>query len=369
MIIMKRIKVNAYELALLSKYGKLVKVLETGMHWVGFGRTVEIISMTKPLRVLSNEAMLKFESDLLAPYIDTVDIGDNQLGIEKRNSQFTKILEPGKYVYWKILKTLQVDVLDMNEVEVDRDIPKYLLSNPKISQNLRVYPVESYQMGLLYKDGQFEKILNPGIYYYWKTNVLAMVKTIDMRIQNMDVSGQELLTKDKAGLRVNFSAQYRVSNLEQAAVETKDFEKHLYAVLQLALRSYIGTLTLDQLLAAKEEVGPYVLDKVKDQVDLIGVELMSCGIKDVILPGDVKEIMNQVLIAQKKAQANTIMRQEETASTRSLLNTAKLMEQNQMMMKLKEMEYMEKISEKIGEITINGGVGVIDQLKQLIAAK
>ena len=72
-----------------------------------------------------------------------------------------------------------------------------------------------------------------------------------------------------------------------------------------------------------------------------------------------------MLVAQKKAQANNITRREETASTRNLLNTAKLMEDNNMLFKLKEMEYVEKIAEKIGEITVSGGVQVIDQLKGL----
>ena len=89
--------------------------------------------------------------------------------------------------------------------------------------------------------------------------------------------------------------------------------------------------------------------------------------RDVILTGDMKGIMNQVLIAQKQAQANVITRREETASTRSLLNTAKLMEDNEMLYKLKEMEYVEKIAEKIGEITVNGKDGMVKQLKEIFA--
>ena len=75
--------------------------------------------------------------------------------------------------------------------------------------------------------------------------------------------------------------------------------------------------------------------------------------------------MNQVLIAQKRAQANTITRREETASTRSLLNTAKLMEDNEMLLKLKEMEYVERIADKINTISVSGGAQVVDQLKQI----
>jgi regulator of protease activity HflC (stomatin/prohibitin superfamily) len=97
----------------------------------------------------------------------------------------------------------------------------------------------------------------------------------------------------------------------------------------------------------------------------LGVSLLSCGIKDVILTGEMKEIMNQVLIAEKKAQASVITRREETAATRSLLNSAKLMEENKMLYKLKEMEYVEKIADKIGEITVNGNGGMVKQLKEI----
>ena len=75
--------------------------------------------------------------------------------------------------------------------------------------------------------------------------------------------------------------------------------------------------------------------------------------------------MNQVLIAEKKAQANSIMRREETAATRSLLNTAKLMEENQMLFKLKEMEYIEKIADKINTISVSGSNNIVSELKQI----
>lgn len=99
------------------------------------------------------------------------------------------------------------------------------------------------------------------------------------------------------------------------------------------------------------------------------MEIVNAGIKDIILPGEIREIMNTVLVAEKKAQANVIMRREEVASTRSLLNTAKLMEENRTLMRLKEMEYLEKICDKVGSITLNGGKSVLDQLSELAAGR
>ena len=100
----------------------------------------------------------------------------------------------------------------------------------------------------------------------------------------------------------------------------------------------------------------------------MGVEVINSGLKDIILTGEMKEIMNRVLIAQKQAEANVITRREETASTRSLLNTAKLMEDNSMLFKLKEMEYIEKIAEKINNISVSGGGQIASQLKELFGS-
>jgi len=75
--------------------------------------------------------------------------------------------------------------------------------------------------------------------------------------------------------------------------------------------------------------------------------------------------MNQVLIAEKKAQANAIMRREESSAMRSMLNNAKLIEENESLRKMKEMEYIERIAEKISVITLSGQSPVLDQMKEL----
>ena len=108
-----------------------------------------------------------------------------------------------------------------------------------------------------------------------------------------------------------------------------------------------------------------VLEEMKKKQEDYCVEIVSAGIKDIILPGEIREIMNTVLLAEKRAQANVITRREEVASTRSLLNTARLMDENQTLFKLKEMEYLERICDKVGTISLNGGKGVMEQLAEL----
>ena len=110
----------------------------------------------------------------------------------------------------------------------------------------------------------------------------------------------------------------------------------------------------------------FVFERLKSKEKELFVEFRDAGVKDIILPGEIRDIMNTVLIAEKRAQANVITRREEVASTRSLLNTAKLMDENKTLYKLKELEYVERICENVGNINIGSGSDVLTQLTSIL---
>ena len=151
--------------------------------------------------------------------------------------------------------------------------------------------------------------------------------------------------------------------------EINDFSDHIHVASQLALREYVGQHKLDEILENKEEMSEFVFSRLKSKESELFVEFVDAGIKDIILPGEVREIMNTVLVAEKRAQANVITRREEVASTRSLLNTAKLMDENQTLYKLKELEYVERICENVGNITLSGNGDILAQLTTLLTSK
>jgi len=130
----------------------------------------------------------------------------------------------------------------------------------------------------------------------------------------------------------------------------------LYRELQFALRAVVGTRTLDELLENKSLIDEGVNSQVRARLDGSGLVLENVGVKDIILPGEMKTILAQVVEAEKSAQANVIRRREETAATRSLLNTAKVMEENPTALRLKELETLERVAERIDKITVFGGL-------------
>lgn len=365
---MQRLKVDAYEVALIYKMGALEQVLTKGKYWIGWGRRVQKLSTLISIPSAVNLDIVLQHEDFRA-LVDVVEIKDNEIGFRYKNERFYQLLETGRYAFWKGLNDFSYNIYDKNELEVPTNIARQVLRNRRVITHVRVHVVDSYEKGLLFVDGNFVKVLDAGTYFYWNNGQAIILQKVDLRKQMLEVPGQELLTKDKAAIRMSFFVHFQVIDLMKALVDTKDFVKQLYIQLQLALRAYIGTQTLDNLLANKEDIAPFVVDSVKKSASEMGVQILSAGIRDVILPGDVKEIMNQVLIAEKKAQANVIMRREETASTRSLMNTAKLMEDNAMLYRLKEMEFIEKIADNVQNISLNNGGAVIDDLRGLFGAK
>lgn len=365
---MRLVRVNAYEVALLFKRGKLVDVLTEG-RYVRLGRGLAVVfhNMTWPLEI-GKRLALYLENEKFAEMITVKTIGDHQVGIEYKDGLYQRIVEPGKVAYWESPVNYELEIIDKRDLEVPDHLARLAKAKVELLRLMKTYAIESYEKGILHVNGEYLRVLESGLYKYWISDEVTSVSKVDMRAQSMEVLGQEILTKDKAGIRANFQVQYKVMDIEKALIENKDYAKQLYLDLQMSMRTYMSELTLDQVLANKQNVGPYVMDALKGTAQRLGVEIISGGIKDIILPGDIKDIMNQVLVAQKRAQANTIMRHEETASTRSLLNTAKLMEQNEMLLKLKEMEYMERIADKVGEITVNGGVGVMSELQKVFGA-
>lgn len=365
---MKRVRINAGKVGLVFKNGNYLKVITAGTHWIGFSQRVLVYSLENTFATpIALELLL--QDNALAEMLDVIEVKDNELVLVYEKGNFKNTLTAGRYVYWKGLITREFTRVDLSKIYITEKIDKAVLSNLQLSKYIRTFDVSAYEKAVLLVDDVYKKTLSGGTYRFWRNDTTIKIAKADLRQLQLEIAGQELLTKDKAAIRINFYTQYKVTDIEKALLENKDYEKQLYIAMQLVLRAYVGAYTLDELLERKENIADAVFNDVKTSATKLGVTVLNCGIRDVILTGDMKAIMNQVLIAQKRAQANTITRREETASTRSLLNTAKLMEENNMLYKLKEMEYVEKIADKIGEITLSGNGGMVSQLKEIFSVK
>ncbi|ADB37541.1 slipin family protein [Spirosoma linguale] len=363
---MKFVRIQALQIGLVFKYGAYKQLLSPGQYWLWSNETVHVYNQGELLQNPPCDLSILLQYPDVADALDVLEVSDNEIVLQYEHGLFQTILRKGRWAFWKGVKQYQYIRADVSQLEIPATIDLVSLMPQPLSAYVRAFNVEAHEQGVLFIDWKFDRVLTAGTYYWWKNTTPIHVLKADMRQQQMEVSGQEILTKDKASLRLSFYVQYQVQDVVKALVENKDFDKQLYVLVQLALREYVGGFTLDELLDKKGEIAPFIVKATSAKAAQLGVELRTGGIRDIILPGDMRDIMNQVLMAEKKAQANVIMRREETASTRSLLNTAKLMEDNEMLWKLKEMEYVEKIADKISSISVSNSGSMVDQLKQIL---
>jgi len=368
MIFRKRIVIADNERALVFRDRQLESILATGVHYITdfLGRIkVNIFDVTDPeVRNIQIKTLMRSKAQLCKQYFEEISTDETEIALIYIDGKFKSLMAPqSEKIFWKTIK------IDVTKIDISSDIQatdKLMTLVAKsaqssvLSKGLMIKEVVNKQVGLLFIDGQFVKILTAGKYGFWNYTKTVAIEIVETRAQSIDVAGQEILTKDKVSLRVNLSASFKVADAKTAITSLSNYKEFLYTQLQLALRKAIGTQTLDALLTDKESIDSYVRKSVTTKVAEFGLVLLGVGVKDIILPGEMKTILNQVVEAEKAAKANIIKRREETAATRSLLNTAKLMDQSATLRRLKELETLEKIADKVDKITVFGGMeGVI----------
>jgi regulator of protease activity HflC (stomatin/prohibitin superfamily) len=376
---MKRITIAQHERGLLFRNRSFVAVLEPGVRWIfdPLRRTaVEVHDLTVPeFEHPRIGFLLEAAGTSITTHFQVVELEDREVGLVYKNGHISGVLAPGKrQLYWR--GPVEVHVVKINiatDFEIPPGIAKVLVRAKasfaaQVAEAVIATEVPDTALGLLMVDGVLVRVLEPGLHAFWKFQRALKIELVDRRIQAMEVAGQEILTRDKVSLRVNLTALWQVLDVVKARGMLSNFVEFAYKELQFALREAVGTRTLDALLGEKgvldREIGAAVRAKLEDH----GLAVHSVGVKDVILPGEMKTILNQVVEAEKVAQANLIKRREETAATRSLLNTARLMDENPTLLRLKELETLEKVTEKIDKLTVFGGLdGVLKDVVRINA--
>lgn len=351
------------------KEGVFVKMITSGTYHLpkALGYEVEIEEMTGELDYMDVPYQVLSKDTAFLGATVHMEIPDGSVGFIYINGNLTLFANRKEYTFWNVFDKYELKVVSMAEPVIGTDVSKRMLS--MLPKNFyTVVAVGEGETGLVYYDNVLQRQLSRGVHCFWNYYHNITFRVIDMRQKELDIVGQEILTKDKIGIRMNVACMYKIRNAIEFAETISDLKGQLYSAVQLAIREIVGNYKLDEILEAKEQISAEIYAVLKEREEMFCVNFLTAGIKDIILPGEIREIMNSVLVAEKKAQANVISRREEVASTRSLLNTAKLMDENKTLYKLKELEYLERICEKVGEISVNGNAGMIEQLGKMIGA-
>ncbi len=167
--------------------------------------------------------------------------------------------------------------------------------------------------GLWYEDGVFKRILEPGRHIrpryfnlgFWRRKRVSIL-LVDVRERELTIKGQEILTGDKVAIRVSIVVQFRVVDPAAAVHAVENFEERIYSDVQLAARRSLASMTLEEILTNRNRLSDEILRDVKEAAANYGVSILRADVKDLAFPGNLQEIMNRVLAAERMSQAQLV---------------------------------------------------------------
>ena len=402
------VEIEDYNIALYYKSGVYEKVLTSGTYAASkkyYRNTFKKVDLREA--IVYDEVMEKiFDSD--PEFIHDFDIKkvrEKELLLWYQDGLFKGHCLVGSYLFWNKMKDNYFEIVDLNTgIEIDE---KYFGILDRMDGVYSKFEIKDYEAGLLIIDNQYRKTLKSGIYCFWNGSQKIEVYPVDLRIKQLDMQGEEILTKDRAMLRFNFIAQYRVVDPITNYKEINNLENQIYILIQMALREYVATQNLEQLLGNRHEIGEYVLEKVKKEERKYGIELLDSGIKDIISSDSTSGIINvntiraeqskeaeeekgkalitipdepvvfaeEITIGETEESIEPMEAVEEQTESNDVLPYHEELkdpepEEEKIVQKTEEDEYIEKIAEKVAEkMERNENSNILEELSRILAKK
>jgi regulator of protease activity HflC (stomatin/prohibitin superfamily) len=229
-----------------------------------------------------------------------------------------------------------------------------------------LFIIKETERGALYENGALKEVLGPGRckYRYWPwTTVRREVVIVDIRSRSLTIKGQQILTADKVAVQLSILVNFRVTDVKAALHNVESYEDRIYEDVQLSTRRLLAVKTLDAILKDRNDICDAVRQDVREAAASYGVEITRADVKDLVFPGNLREIMNRVLEterqseamlieARKKAEAQMILAQADREAQSARLATdralAEQLAAHPVLLRVRELETLQRIAEKPG---------------------
>jgi regulator of protease activity HflC (stomatin/prohibitin superfamily) len=209
--------------------------------------------------------------------------------------------------------------------------------------------VFEFERGLRFRRGRFAGVVPPGLYWYMRR--FTRIQKVDARPTHVTVPGQEVLSADGVAVKASVSAIYQVADPERAILGTDNFQTAVYSEVQLALRTAISSLPVEELLEKRADLSAQLKAAAAGNLKVLGVDLLDAAIRDITFPGELKKIFSQVVKARQEGLAALEKARGETAALRNLANAAQLVERNPQLMQLR---LLQVLSQQPGNTVVLG---------------
>jgi regulator of protease activity HflC (stomatin/prohibitin superfamily) len=382
MSFLKWIRVLHGQRVVVYRDGFPIELLRPGRHLrvaIGGGLAIERFS-TRETWVDSIFLEEIARSGVLAGDAVVLDLAAGERAIVKIDGRYAGVRGEGVWAVWTADREVEVERFaigfgapgagpEEKSLRLEHPALPAIVQLPGAKEQLEVAVVPAGSTGLVLVDGKPHAAgaeIGPGLAAFWKGAGKVQVVLVDRREQTLDVAGQEILTADQVTVRLNALVVHRVVDAVRAVTGVDHYGQALYRQAQLVLRAVVGARELATFLAGKEEVVSELRESLAARAAELGVEVLAFGIRDVILPGEMKEILNRVVEARKLAEAALVTRREETAAIRMQANTARIFESNPTLLKLRELEVLERVADKANLTVVLGEGGLSERVVKML---
>jgi regulator of protease activity HflC (stomatin/prohibitin superfamily) len=357
--ITKRVVIGDSQRGLVFRDERFERLLSPGVHRIiDPFRRVNVDKVDVESALLNHwrlDAILR--SGALDGLVRVIELAESERAFVWIDGLLKHVVGPGRHAVWTIHNGVEVEVFDITQPRFEHAKINLIWRHSGARALLTRYDVVEGEVGLLHRDGVLVDVLRPGAYWFWSDLPGVGLVKESLRERTTDIPVQDILTAERVSIRLNAMFTWRVVEPGVAYREVDKPEQVLYRAAQLALRGAVGTRDLDGLLANKDAVTQEMLDALRVRAAGIGIEIIEFGVRDIILPGEMRDLLNKVTEAQKAAEAALIRRREETAEMRHQANTAKLLESNPTLLRMRELEVFERIAAKTDLTVLLGEEG------------
>lgn len=336
--------------------GRFVRIFGPGDHvlFTGFqlAEQVRIPVAEVPTRVPAGDAI---PPD--TPGLTEFVVGANERVAAFVAERFVGLFPPGRFRHVDAagaLRLVRFDLLaEPGPIQADDTLPAMTGVTELAST--------AAQALVLTRDGVPVRALEKGRFRLVQGAPFAIV-AVPLGLQLLELAPQDLLTADAVPVRVKPAVTFRVADAFRFT-EQREPLPQVHAAIHAALREVVSAHPLDTLLGERAPLDTELLERVRAGLPALGVVAERAVVRDVTLAGEVRELFNRVTLAKKEAEALAIKRREETAATRQLANTAKLLAENPVLLRLRELEAMAEIAREVQQLTLVGGRELLDGVR------
>jgi regulator of protease activity HflC (stomatin/prohibitin superfamily) len=210
--------------------------------------------------------------------------------------------------------------------------------------------INQYQRGVVLTLGKFTGVRQPGLRVI--IPIFQKMIRVDVRSTPIDVSKQEIITKDNVTAGVDAIVYFRVIDPAKAVLETTNYVYATSQFAQAALRDITGNFELDELLQKRDKISEMIKEIVDAETSKWGIDIENVKMQNIELPQDMKRAMAKQAEAERERRSNIINADGEMAAAQTLANAAKILEASPAAMNLRTLNTLERISTEPSQKTM-----------------